>query len=38
MFGLLTILLAWMFLRERMTLVQWIGGTVAFCGVGVLAV
>jgi len=38
MFGLLTILLAWVFLRERMTLVQWIGCTVAFCGVGVLAV
>jgi len=37
MFGLLTILLAWVFLKERVTLVQWIGCTVAFCGVGVLA-
>jgi len=37
MFGLLTILLAWMFLRERMTVPQWIGCVVAFGGVGYLA-
>ena len=37
MFGLLTIILAWLFLKERMTLLQWIGCIVAFCGVGVLA-
>lgn len=37
MFGLLTILLAWMFLKERMTAAQWIGCIVAFSGVGVLA-
>lgn len=37
MFGLLTIVLAWMFLKERMTLPQWVGCLVAFCGVGVLA-
>ncbi|MFV2054430.1 DMT family transporter [Aliiroseovarius sp. YM-037] len=37
MFGLLTILLAWLLLKERMTLPQWTGCTVAFCGVGYLA-
>lgn len=37
MFGLLTILLAWVFLKERMTLPQWMGCVVAFVGVGVLA-
>lgn len=37
MFGLLTILLAWMFLKERMTLPQWVGCGVAFAGVGILA-
>ena len=37
MFGLLTIVLAWMFLRERMTLQQWLGCVVAFGGVGYLA-
>lgn len=37
MFGLLTILLAWAFLKERMTVFQWMGCLVAFCGVGVLA-
>lgn len=37
MFGLLTILLAWMFLKEKMTLRQWGGCLVAFCGVGYLA-
>ena len=37
MFGLLTIVLAWVFLKERMTLPQWAGCVVAFCGVGILA-
>lgn len=37
MFGLLTILLAWGFLKEGMTLPQWAGCVVAFCGVGYLA-
>lgn len=37
MFGLLTIVLAWLFLKERMTPAQWAGCAVAFCGVGVLA-
>lgn len=37
MFGLLTILLAWVFLRERMTGAQWIGCLIAFVGVGYLA-
>jgi len=37
MFGLLTILLAWLLLKERMSLPQWGGCIVAFCGVGYLA-
>ena len=37
MFGLLTILLAWVFLQERMSLHQWGGCIIAFCGVGYLA-
>lgn len=37
MFGLLTILLAWLLLKERMSLRQWGGCFVAFCGVGYLA-
>ena len=37
MFGLLTILLAWLLLKERMSLRQWGGCVVAFCGVGYLA-
>ena len=37
MFGLLTILLAWVLLRERMTGAQWIGCLIAFVGVGYLA-
>lgn len=36
-FGLLTILLAWLLLKERMTLPQWGGCLIAFCGVGYLA-
>ena len=38
MFGLLTILLAWVLLKERMTIAQWFGCVVAFCGVGYLAI
>lgn len=38
MFGLLTIVFAWVLLRERMTALQWAGCVVAFYGVGVLAV
>lgn len=37
LFGMLTILLAWMFLKERMTAAQWAGCAVAFAGVGYLA-
>jgi drug/metabolite transporter (DMT)-like permease len=37
MFGLLTILLAWALLKERMSWMQWGGCLVAFCGVGYLA-
>ncbi|MGB7243405.1 MAG: EamA family transporter, partial [Sulfitobacter sp.] len=37
MFGLLTILLAWLLLKERMTMVQWGGCILAFCGIGYLA-
>lgn len=37
LFGMLTIVLAWMFLKERMTLAQWVGCSIAFSGVGYLA-
>ncbi|SMX42498.1 DMT family transporter [Octadecabacter ascidiaceicola] len=37
MFGLVTIVLAWILLKERMTVPQWAGCVVAFVGVGVLA-
>ena len=37
MFGLLTILLAWTFLKERMSPPQWSGCLIAFAGVGYLA-
>lgn len=37
MFGLLTILLAWALLKERMSFYQWAGCMIAFCGVGYLA-
>jgi drug/metabolite transporter (DMT)-like permease len=37
MFGLLTILLAWLFLREPMTIAQWLGCGIAFIGIGTLA-
>lgn len=37
MFGLLTIVLAWAILKERMTALQWGGCMIAFSGVGYLA-
>lgn len=37
MFGLLTILLAWVWLKEPMSARQWGGCLIAFCGVGYLA-
>jgi drug/metabolite transporter (DMT)-like permease len=37
LFGMLTVILAWMFLKERMTVAQWSGCAVAFAGVGFLA-
>ncbi len=36
-FGLLTILLAWLFLREKMSLSQWGGCILAFSGIAYLA-
>lgn len=36
-FGLLTIVLAWAILRERMTQTQWFGCALAFVGIGYLA-
>lgn len=36
-FGLLTIVMAWAFLRETMTLPQWVGCVIAFAGIGFLA-
>lgn len=35
-FGLVTILLAWRFLREPMTALQWLGAVVVFSGIAVL--
>lgn len=37
-FGLLTIVMAWGFLKERMTAPQWAGCAIAFLGIGYLAV
>ncbi|MCF8484644.1 MAG: DMT family transporter [Rhodobacteraceae bacterium] len=37
-FGLLTIVMAWAFLGERMTPPQWLGCAITFCGIGYLAV
>ncbi len=37
-FGLLTILMAWAFLKEAMTPPQWAGCAIAFAGIGYLAV
>ncbi len=36
-FGLLTVVLAWAFLRERMSMPQWTGCLIAFAGIGYLA-
>ena len=37
MFGLITVVLAWIFLRERMSLGQWCGVALAFAAVGYLS-
>ena len=37
MFGLLTIVFAWIFLKERLSTVQWLGCLIAFAGIGYLA-
>lgn len=37
LFGMLTIVLAWIFLKERMATVQWVGCIIAFTSVGILA-
>ena len=37
-FGLLTIVMAWAFLKERMTTSQWGGVAIAFAGIGYLAI
>jgi drug/metabolite transporter (DMT)-like permease len=31
-------LLAWIFLKERMTIMQWVGCIITFLGVGYLAI
>lgn len=36
-FGMVTIILAWAFLKERITLKQWFGVLLAFSGIGYLA-
>lgn len=36
-FGLLTIVMAWAFLKERMTIAQWGGVALTFAGIGYLA-
>ena len=36
-FGMLTIILAWLFLKERMRMVQWLGCITAFAGIAYLA-
>lgn len=36
-FGLLTVVMAWAFLRERMTGLQWVGVALSFAGIGYLA-
>jgi drug/metabolite transporter (DMT)-like permease len=35
-FGIITIILAWLFLKERMTGGQWFGVAVCFLGIGYL--
>lgn len=36
-FGMITIILAWLFLSEKMTRLQWLGCAVSFAGIGYLA-
>jgi uncharacterized membrane protein len=36
-FGLITIVLAWGFLKEKMTVPQWVGCAITFAGIGYLA-
>ncbi len=36
-FGLLTIVFAWIFLKERLSNLQWLGCLIAFAGIGYLA-
>ncbi|OED50098.1 hypothetical protein AB838_03705 [Rhodobacteraceae bacterium (ex Bugula neritina AB1)] len=36
LFGLITVVLAWLFLRERMTRLQWLSVVVTFCGIACL--
>jgi drug/metabolite transporter (DMT)-like permease len=36
-FGMVTIILAWAFLQERMTGPQWLAAGIAFTGIGYLA-
>jgi len=36
-FGMITIILAWLFLKERMTPGQWFGVAICFFGIGYLA-
>ena len=36
-FGLITVLLCWAFLRERLNAMQWVGVLAAFAGIGYLA-
>jgi drug/metabolite transporter (DMT)-like permease len=38
LFGLFTILLAWMFLKERMTYLQWFGCLLTFLAIGYLSI
>lgn len=37
-FGLLTVVLAWAILREKMSISQWLGCLIAFSGIGYLAI
>ncbi len=37
-FGVITILLAWIFLKEPMKALQWVGCLIAFSGIGYLAI
>ncbi len=37
-FGLLTVVLAWAILREKMSTYQWLGCIIAFAGIGYLAI